>query len=161
MQIRNNLKSDSGMIKNKRQRDLEYIESRCREMDIRPTYQRLEIYLELAKAVDHPTAEMLYQRLKERFPTISPDTVYRTLAVFSLRGIIHKVETGESQARYEVVYKQHCHLICRRCQEIVDFNWPSMDSVMLPDQIKSWGKIDSRSVVVYGICGKCIKKRVT
>ena len=61
------------------------------------THQRQEIYRELAQAEDHPSAEALHHRLQERFPTISLDTVYRTLATFAGCGLINKVDTVESQ----------------------------------------------------------------
>ena len=86
---------------------------------------------------------------------LSLDTVYRTLAAFTLHGLIHKVETVESQARFDGNDKRHHHAICNRCHEIIDFHCPSIDEVRLPEALASWGKIGSRNLVVYGICGKC------
>ena len=38
-------------------------ENACRKIALRLTPQRLEIFRELAKATDHPSAEILHQRL--------------------------------------------------------------------------------------------------
>jgi Fur family peroxide stress response transcriptional regulator len=137
-----------------RERILQFEES-CRRAGLKLTHQRLEIFRELTLSTEHPSAEALYKCLTERMPTLSLDTVYRTLATFNLHGLVHKVETAESQARFEVVHERHHHLICRQCQEIVDFRWPSIDSLSLPEEFGTWGQIDSRNVVVYGICSKC------
>ena len=124
---------------------------------VKLTHQRLEIYRELAASTDHPSAEALYQRLIGRIPTLSLDTVYRTLATLALHGLVHKVETGESQARFEVITVRHHHLICRHCLEIIDFHWPSMDEVALPEELRTWGQIENKNVVAYGVCRKCMK----
>ncbi len=129
----------------------------CRKHDLRVTPQRIEIFKELAKATDHPTAEVLHQRLVERMPTLSLDTVYRTLGTFANLSLINKVETSESQAHFEVTQVQHHHLICRKCKEIIDFQWQSIDTASLPEEVHSWGRIDRKNIVVYGTCHKCLK----
>lgn len=128
----------------------------CRDAGLRLTHQRLEIYRELAAATDHPSAEMLHQRLHRRIPTLSLDTVYRTVATFARHGLINRVETIESPSRFEAKGMRHHHLICSRCREIIDFQWHAIDETALPEEITPWGRIDSRNVVVYGICSKCL-----
>jgi Fur family peroxide stress response transcriptional regulator len=139
------------------QEKLTAFESACREAGLRLTHQRLEIYRELAMADDHPSAEVLHQRLRRKIPTISLDTVYRTLATFESHGLISKVNTVESQARFEATGMRHHHLICRKCKEIMDFQWQLIDDVTLPEEISRWGRIDNKNVVVYGVCSKCLK----
>ncbi len=129
----------------------------CREKGIRLTPQRLEIFKELSKSTDHPPAEALHHRLILGMPTLSLDTVYRTLGTFSKLGLINKVETSESQAHFEVSYTQHHHLICRKCHEIIDFQWQHIDNASLPEEVHSWGRIDRKNIVVYGTCHKCLK----
>ena len=132
-------------------------EKSCREADLRLTHQRLEVYRELAMATDHPSAEALHQRLRIKIPTISLDTVYRTQATFTKHGLINQVETTESQARFEDKCFRHHHLICSECAEIIDFQWAFIDQAPLPEEITSWGRIDHTSIVVYGVCQKCLK----
>ena len=132
-------------------------ENACRKIALRLTPQRLEIFRELAKATDHPSAETLHQRLIKGMSTLSLDTVYRTLNTFASYGLINKVETVESQARFEVAQVLHHHLICCKCKEIIDFQWQFIDEATLPEEVKSWGRIERKSVVAYGICQKCIR----
>lgn len=129
----------------------------CRTKDLRVTHQRLEIYKELAEAKDHPSAETLHHRLLLRMPTLSLDTVYRTLTTFISYNLINKVETVESQARFEVQHIRHHHLICRECNHIFDFQWHLLDQATLPDEIGRFGQFEQPNVVVYGTCEKCIK----
>jgi Fur family peroxide stress response transcriptional regulator len=143
------------MGKDKLQEHLCNFEAACRRAGLKLTHQRLEIYLELAASTDHPSAEALHRRLIKKIPMLAMDTVYRTLKTLSQYCLIHMVETIESQARFEVICERHQHLICRQCRQIIDFQWPSIDEVSLPDELMHWGKIDSRNVVVYGICNKC------
>jgi Fur family peroxide stress response transcriptional regulator len=131
-------------------------ENACREAGLRVTHQRLEIYSELAVACDHPTAETIHQRIRKKIPTISLDTVYRALATFARHGLINKIETVESQARFEVKITRHHHLICRKCNAINDFQWESLDDVNLPVEISRWGRIENKNVIVYGICSQCM-----
>ena len=145
--------SSTSMIQEK----LTAFESACRAAGLRLTHQRLEIYRELAMADNHPTAEALYQRMRKKMPTISLDTVYRTLSIFESHGLISKVDTVESQARFEAIGIRHHHLICRECKEIMDFQWQLIDDASLPKEISRWGRIDSKNVVVNGICSKCLK----
>lgn len=127
----------------------------CRGKNLRLTPQRIDIFNELANASDHPTAEMLHQRLLVKLPTLSLDTVYRTLATFASLDLISKVETVESQARFEVVDVPHHHLICQNCKEIIDFYWQQIDEITLPQEVTQWGKVKRKNLVIYGLCHKC------
>jgi Fur family peroxide stress response transcriptional regulator len=141
------------------QKKLDNFKHACKNAGLKLTHQRLEIYRELAMASDHPAAETIHKRLKERMPTISLDTIYRTLTTFENHGLIRKVQTAESQARFEAEMIQHHHLICDKCKKIVDFQWKTFDESTLPDEISAWGRIQHKNVVLHGICDKCLQKK--
>jgi len=127
----------------------------CRQKRLRITPQRLEIYGELARATDHPTAEILHQRLKSKMPSLSLDTVYRTLATLVSHNLVHRVESGQNQARFEVQHIHHHHIICRKCNKIMDFTWNPADQASLQDELHDWGKVERAQMVAYGICNDC------
>ena len=135
---------------------LETFVTACKEAGLRVTNQRIEIYHELAMASDHPSAETLHQRLLLKNPTLALDTVYRSLATFARHGLINKVETVESQARFEATGMRHHHIICSKCSKIMDFIWQEVDSAPLPDKVGEWGRIDTRNIVIYGVCRDCL-----
>ena len=104
------------MDQEKPQGQFSRFQAACRSAGLKLTHQRLEIYRELTVAKDHPSAEALYQRLIQKIPTLSLDTVYRTLATFTRHGLAHRVETVESQARFDAKHERHHHAICSRCR---------------------------------------------
>ncbi len=119
----------------------------------------MEIYRELLMANDHPTADILHQRLRDKLPTISWIRYIEPLPHWLGNGLINRIETPESLARFEATQVRHHHLICRKCGKIMDFIWPLIDELDLPDEISDWGKIDNKNVVVYGVCKKCLKNK--
>lgn len=127
----------------------------CKQAGLKVTHQRTEIYRQLLLTPDHPSAETLYKRLLPVLPTISLDTVYRTLTTLEQHGLVSRIQTAESQARFEAVYAPHHHLICSRCKRVVDFQWPAIDRLDLPADVSNWGQIDSKTIVVYGTCTHC------
>lgn len=128
----------------------------CRRAGLKLTHQRYKVYLELLQSRDHPAAEALHKRLLVKIPTISLDTVYRTLATFEQHGLISRVQTVESHARFEVNLGHHHHLICSVCHEVVDFQWERFDRSPLPVDIEGWGEVRNRNAVIYGVCNRCL-----
>ncbi len=141
------------------QKKLASLKDKCQEKGLKLTHQRMEIFRELASATDHPSAETLYARLNTKLPTLSLDTIYRTLATFEEHGLAARVDTVESQARYEAELDQHHHAICSECGQITDFNWGALDKMQMPAEIAGWGRIDNQQVTLHGVCGKCELKK--
>lgn len=144
------------MLKTSLHEQMEMFQGACRQQNLRLTPQRLEIFKSLTQAADHPSAEQLYLRLHDKMPTLSLDTIYRTLSTFVQYGLVNRVETVESQARFEVAHARHHHLICERCKKIIDFDWAPIDQLDLPEEVQQWGKVYSKNVVIYGICKECL-----
>ena len=133
-------------------------ESICREKGLKLTHQRIEIYRELLLSMDHPSVETLYKRVRKRIPTISLDTVYRTLTMLEESDMVNRIQTSEGLARFETDYGVHHHLVCKHCHSITDFTWRSFDTMPPPPEADDWGSINARNVVVEGICKKCQQK---
>jgi len=127
----------------------------CKSAGLKVTHQRLEIYRDLLAAHDHPSAETLYKRLEKRLPSLSLDTVYRTLATFEKLKLVQRLETVESQARYEALTCRHHHFLCDICGQVFDFSWQSFDIMQLPSALAEIGTIDHTAVVVHGTCAAC------
>jgi Fur family peroxide stress response transcriptional regulator len=143
------------MAEKKFQEQLRRFEQICKEAGLKLTHQRLVIYTELLRSDDHPSAEMLYKRLEKTLPTLSLDTVYRTLATFEKLGLVHRLQTVASQARYEALGLRHHHFLCDTCGQVVDFFWPSFETVPLPSSLEAIGTVERASVVVHGVCAAC------
>jgi len=127
----------------------------CRKAGLKATQQRIEIFYQLAASHDHPSAETIYNSLQKKLPTISLDTVYRTLATFEKHGLITRIQTPESLARFEVETDTHHHIVCTKCGRITDFKWSLFDDSQIPQDISNWGSINKKNVLLQGICNKC------
>ena len=138
---------------------MEFFRSACRQAGMKVTRQRLHIYLELLKSGDHPTAETLFSRLRPPMPQLSLDTVYRALSTFEQTGLIRRVNTVKSQARYEAQMNPHHHFVCNTCGTVIDFDWPVFDQETLPETVLKLGTVSLRTVTVSGICCKCSGKK--
>jgi len=99
---------------------LDEFKKNCRKKRLKITPQRTIIYEELINSTDHPSVDILYNRVKERLPDISFDTVYRTLMTFNLIGIANIVEGINTSKRYDGNTNKHYHFICMNCGSIYD-----------------------------------------
>ena len=77
-------------------------------MEARKYSKKREAILEaLRNTTEHPSAEMLYARLKPEFPDLSLGTVYRNLAMFIRDGDAVSVGTVAGQERYDADTHPH------------------------------------------------------
>ncbi len=140
-------------------KQIAHFKATCREHGLKITHQRLEIYRAIAKSNGHPSAEVLHKLLTCRMPMLSIDTVYRTLATFEEIGLVKRVETMVSQARFEVKKENHHHFFCDQCGQLMDFTWHSFDNMNLPKEIQGLGRIQEKNVLIHGICSVCLSKK--
>ena len=137
---------------------IEELQQCCRDTGLKLTQQRVEILRELASTKEHPSAEMVHQRVRERMPGVSLDTVYRTLGTFEKLGLVDKLNVSQEQSRYDADRSRHHHMVCRCCKEIFDFHWNDMQQLQLPEDVTQWGRPDGLHVVVTGLCRKCLEE---
>jgi len=124
-----------------------------REHGLQVTYQRLAIYQALYFTKEHPSAEVIYQHVKKRFPMISLGTVYKTLEKFYEVGLIQKVSPITEVARYDAITGAHHHMVCLECQSIQDAGMVDGPKVSIPDQ--NGFEVLRQQVVLQGYCPAC------
>ena len=134
---------------------IDFIATICSEAGIKLTHQRLEIFREIIRSDDHPSAEVLHDRLKKRNPSLAIDTVYRTLATFEQLGLINKLHVMGERALFDKNLDQHHHFVCTKCKRVHDIYWPEFDSSAPPAEVTKLGNITSQHLEIRGICNKC------
>ena len=87
---------------------------------LRPTKQRSCVYQVIMEKRDHPTADDILLRVKEKLPTISFATVYNCLETLVGCGLVKQVNLDRSPARYCPNLQPHAHFKCLESGEIHD-----------------------------------------
>lgn len=127
-----------------------------REHGLQVTYQRLAIYQALYHTEEHPSAEVIYQQVRKRFPMISLGTVYKTLERFNEVGLVQKVSPLTEVARYDAIVDPHHHLVCVNCQAIQDIKDPvGEQKLSLPEG--NGFHVLRHQVLVQGYCPHCVQ----
>ena len=76
---------------------------------LRMTRQRQEVYRILMQERNHPTANDVFMRVKDRLPNISLATVYNCLEALVQHGIIRQVNFDRESSRYCPNLSEHGH----------------------------------------------------
>ncbi|MEO2066415.1 Fur family peroxide stress response transcriptional regulator [Thermovibrio guaymasensis] len=131
---------------------IEEFKRKARETGLKVTPQRLAVYREIVSRHDHPSAEELYENLKEKIEGISLTTVYRTLASLEKAGLVQRVPTLKDKVRYDAKVEPHSHFICVKCGRIFDLEIvPEVDR----SKIEVVGEPLNCTLMCYGICREC------
>lgn len=84
-----------------------------RHNGLRRTRQRELIYSALIASRSHPTAEELFQSVRNDEPSLSLATVYNTLDTFVDRGLARRFpsQAGNGPSRYDADTDPHVHVL--------------------------------------------------
>lgn len=127
-----------------------------RDVGVKVTPQRIEIYREVARTDEHPSAETIFQRVRSRMPTVSRDTVYRTLSLLEKLGLVSRLHAVFEGARFDANMEPHHHFICGTCGMMHDVRDEKLDSLAVSPEISRLGVIDSIRVHMWGTCCNCL-----
>jgi len=126
-----------------------------REKGLKVTSQRLAICNFISSRKDHPTAEQIYQELRNEYPTISLGTIYKTLHLLQELGVIQELGFTEGSVRYDPDMELHINMVCSKCGKISDYKAENVE--------KLWSAIISdlgfkpigQRIDIYFECNDC------
>ncbi len=124
----------------------------------RMTNQREVILEEIGRYKGHPTADLLYERIKKKLPHISLATVYRNLEILSEVGKIRKLEISGRQKRFDRELKEHNHIYCLQCHRIDNIHMVSEQMLASGSEKEIGYKISGCRIEFFGICPECQRK---
>lgn len=127
----------------------------CRASGAKVTHQRMEIFRQVAQTGDHPDAETVFQGVRERMPTVSLDTVYRTLWWLKELELITTLGPARERARFDANLTRHHHFVCTECGLTRDLYSDKLDKLKLPESVLSIGHAEMTRVEVQGVCHTC------
>jgi Fur family transcriptional regulator, peroxide stress response regulator len=137
---------------------VKHFEHVCRSAGLKLTHQRQEIFREVAQSCEHPDADNVFRLVRTRLPTVSLDTVYRTLWLLNDLGLIHTLGSHHTRTRFDANLRRHHHFVCISCGMMEDFYSPEFDSLTIPDSLQSVDTVKDMQVEVRGICNACAAK---
>lgn len=137
---------------------LEHISRAVKEAGIKLTHQRLEIFRDLASTDEHPNAETLFRSVQKRVPTVSLDTVYRTLWMLRDLGLVTTLGPNREGIRFDVNLDRHHHYVCVRCGLVRDFDSAELNGLRVPEAVKEFGSVVEAQVEVRGLCASCTQE---
>ena len=108
----------------------------------------------------HPTAEWVYQELKNEYPDLSLGTVNRNLTRFKEDGTIRSLGVINGQEHFDGELNAHDHFLCVECGQILDLARPAFLEESI-EHLEKTGNLVVRSydLLLRGTCPACCKKQ--
>ena len=131
---------------------------KCRSHGLKVTPQRVAIYEAIADSKAHPSAEVVFQDVRDRYPNISYDTVNRTLLTFAKIGLLDVLQGQGGPRRFDPDTHTHHHFHCVHCGKIIDFDHDPFNDLLLPEGLSSQFTVLKKSVLLKGVCKDCGEK---
>ena len=97
----------------------------------------------------------MYRKIKKVSPSISLDTVNRTLLTLYEMGEASVVEGSGDVKRYDAGQGKHQHFRCMKCRRIVDFHYKPFDDIKIPASLSRKFTILRKTIYLEGICDRC------
>jgi len=122
----------------------------------RNTKQRQLILQVLQETNTHPTADWVYQRVRDRIPNVSLGTVYRNLGVLKDQQVIQELRHAGSQGRYDGNPHPHYHFFCQACDRVDDVTLIYSDEIIKDflNQMPGYTVL-GHNTEFYGLCPDC------
>jgi Fur family ferric uptake transcriptional regulator len=117
--------------------------------------QRNEILRALDELSGDPTADEVYQHVRQKLPHISLGTVYRNLEILSSSGKIKKLQLSESQMRFDNCTEEHAHIRCVQCGRVEDIAIDPLNPCEDEIRKKTGYQVVGRCVEFMGVCPAC------
>lgn len=121
------------------------------------TGKREEMIRVFAREKRYLSAREIQQHMEEDYPSLSFDTIYRNLTLFTDLGILETTElNGERKYRFQCSKDghHHHHMICLSCGKTK--NIPTCPYEDLLEEIPEF-TITGHKFEIYGYCNECEK----
>jgi Fe2+ or Zn2+ uptake regulation protein len=122
----------------------------------RNTAQRAIILQEVESSDGHLTAGEIYERVRERYPSIAYGTVYRTLHLLAEHELIQELTFADQASRFDKRTDRHDHVLCSECGALTDVNVPVSSSCEAVAAEQSGWTIARHHTLFEGLCPECM-----
>jgi len=137
--------------------DTQDLIAKFRENGYKVTAQRLAICKFILSRKDHPTAEQIYQELRDEYPTISLGTVYKTLHLLKDLRLIQELGFNTGSMRYDSDMEFHINMVCSKCGKIHDYKPENVDQLWSAIISDLGVRPKGQRIDIYYECDDCKK----
>lgn len=131
------------------------IEEMLAEHGVRPTANRIVI----ARCLSMAGRPLSMSEIEYEIETIDKSNISRTLATFREAHLVHTIEDGSDNVRYEICRSHehhhdddlHAHFYCEKCHRTFCMEEIPVPEVSLPQGYS----VSSVNFVIKGICPEC------
>ncbi len=134
---------------------LDRILGMLRERGGRLTTARRAIITALVDSGSHVTADELSATVREAHPDVHLTTIYRCLETLEGMGVVDHVHLGHGRAVYHLNDELHQHLVCDRCQAVVEVPDSLFDDLAARVRGEYGFTIRPHHFAVLGRCADC------
>ncbi|MBN2209572.1 MAG: transcriptional repressor [Candidatus Coatesbacteria bacterium] len=128
------------------------------DTDVRMTSQRCAI-LDAVKGVkSHPTADEVYEIVRQKLPSVSLGTVYRNLDTLSATGAIRRLGLEDGKMRFDGDTSTHYHVRCSVCGRVDDVEVVSFKPPRARVEGESGYRITGCNIEFMGTCPSCLRE---
>ncbi|MDW8045594.1 MAG: Fur family transcriptional regulator [Nitrososphaerota archaeon] len=135
--------------------NIQQIIKTLRSKGYKVTPQRLAICEMILSSKNHPTANQIYKKVSQRFPTISLATVYQTLKLLVRLKLIQELRF--LNVRYDPNTSPHIHIICPKCEDVYDYEDDRVRELWSRFTAELNFKPIGQRLEMYKYCEKCSK----
>lgn len=83
-------------------------------------------------------------------------TVYRTLDILCVLGLARRIHLDGGCHSYALAERPHSHhLICRECQQVVEFDCSNLDGLIERVRQQTGYEIQEHWIELFGLCPRC------
>ena len=128
---------------------------RLRAAGLRATGARVAILESLETDRRHPTAEMVHETLRQKFPSLSMSTVYATIDSLLEHGLIRQVSGRSGRLRVDGTPLDHDHAVCRCCGGVFDIDPQVIDRPTQPHELPDGLRVMNLCIEYEVVCRDC------
>lgn len=115
-----------------------------RAHDIQPSAQRVAVACYVLDTDSHPSAEQVFERVREGFPYVSRATVYNTLNLLVAKGLLRPLVLSGDSVVFDPLVGKHHHFIDEETGTIHDIPWEALD-------VSNVGSLEGLDVTEYQV----------
>lgn len=123
------------------------------------TKQRNAIMEIIKESAEPVSAEEIFARLRDEYPSLALSTVYRNLERFAADALIHKDVFNDGIVRYSFSDEHHGHyLVCTECSNKIKIDECPLTCLEQGLARDTGYEIEGHTLTIYGKCPDCIRR---